>query len=160
MAIHNFYNSLVASLPRCCLEGADGFSLNLSDKKGRIRGLQDHSRLGSAFRAGPPKIQGRECHPGRPRLPSDYQVCPYLHQKHKVYPKDLRQTQIMKLVSVPEGINMTWQLALNALYGWQVVIREIYGATEGMFGQQRDEKRVCRRPVVSRRYCRATRSVT
>ncbi|MDY7078209.1 MAG: hypothetical protein SXV54_14940 [Chloroflexota bacterium] len=44
---------------------------------------------------------------------------------------------------------MTWQPALNALYGWQVVIREIYGATEGMFGQQRDEKRVCRQPVVS-----------
>jgi hypothetical protein len=29
---------------------------------------------------------------------------------------------------------------LKALYG-KVAIREIYGATEGMFGQQRDEKR-------------------
>jgi hypothetical protein len=74
-------------------------------------------------------------------------VCPttikfarYLHQKHKVYPKDLWQTQIMTLGSVP-GINTTRQPALNALYGRQVVIREIYGATEGMFGQQRDEKR-------------------
>jgi hypothetical protein len=27
------------------------------------------------------------------------------------------------------------------LYGRQVVIREIYGATKGMFGQQRDENR-------------------
>jgi phenylacetate-coenzyme A ligase PaaK-like adenylate-forming protein len=27
------------------------------------------------------------------------------------------------------------------LYGRQVVIREIYGATEGIFGQQRDERR-------------------
>jgi hypothetical protein len=46
----------------------------------------------------------------------------------------------MTLDSVP-GINTTRQPALNALYGRQVVIREIYGATEGMFGQQRDEKR-------------------
>jgi hypothetical protein len=46
----------------------------------------------------------------------------------------------MTLGSVP-GINTTQQTALNALYGRQVVIREIYGATEGMFGQRRNEKR-------------------
>ncbi len=63
----------------------------------------------------------------------------YLHRSHKVYPKDLWKTQIMTLGSAP-GINTTHQPALNALYG-PVVIREIYGATEGMFGQQRDEKR-------------------
>jgi phenylacetate-coenzyme A ligase PaaK-like adenylate-forming protein len=45
----------------------------------------------------------------------------------------------MTLGSVP-GINTKYQPALNALYG-PAVIREIYGATEGMFGQQRDEKR-------------------
>jgi len=74
-------------------------------------------------------------------------VCPtaikfarYLRRMHKVYPRDLWQTQIMTLGSVP-GINTKYQPALNALYGRQVVIREIYGATEGMFGQQRDEKR-------------------
>jgi hypothetical protein len=74
-------------------------------------------------------------------------VCPtaikfahYLHRTHKVYPKDLWQTQIMTLGSVP-GINTNYHPALNALYGRRVVIREIYGATEGMFGQQRDEKR-------------------
>jgi hypothetical protein len=74
-------------------------------------------------------------------------VCPtaikfarYLHRTHEVYPKDLWQTQIMTLGSVP-GINTKYQAALNALYGRQVVIREIYGATEGMFGQQRDKKR-------------------
>ena len=38
------------------------------------------------------------------------------------------------------GINTRYAPALNALYG-PVIIREIYGATEGMFGQQRDEKR-------------------
>jgi hypothetical protein len=73
-------------------------------------------------------------------------VCPtatrfarYLRRTHSVYPKDLWQTHIMTLGSVP-GINTRYEPALTALYG-PVVIREIYGATEGMFGQQRDEKR-------------------
>jgi hypothetical protein len=38
------------------------------------------------------------------------------------------------------GINTTYKAALTALYG-PLVIREIYGATEGMFGQQRDDAR-------------------
>jgi hypothetical protein len=63
----------------------------------------------------------------------------YLHQAHKIYPKDLWKTRIMTLGSVP-GINTTYAPSLHALYG-RVVIREIYGATEGMFGQQRDEQR-------------------
>lgn len=74
-------------------------------------------------------------------------VCPtaiefgkYLRRQHKLYPKDLWQPQIMTLGSTP-GINTIKQPALNALYGRTAVIREIYGATEGMFGQQRDEKR-------------------
>jgi hypothetical protein len=74
-------------------------------------------------------------------------VCPtaikfarHLHRAHKLYPKDLWYPQIMTLGSVP-GINTKYQPALNALYGRHVVIREIYGATEGMFGQQQDEKR-------------------
>jgi len=73
-------------------------------------------------------------------------VCPtalrfgrYLNNEHKVYPKDMWQTQIMTLGSVA-GINTKYQPALNAMYG-PAVIREIYGATEGMFGQQLDEKR-------------------
>jgi hypothetical protein len=63
----------------------------------------------------------------------------YLHRQHRVYPKDLWQTQITTLGSVP-GINTRYQPTLTALYG-PVVIREIYGATEGMFGQQRDDRR-------------------
>jgi hypothetical protein len=63
----------------------------------------------------------------------------YLHRVHRVYPKDLWQTQIMTLGSVP-GINTLYEASLTALYG-RVAIREIYGATEGMFGQQRDENR-------------------
>ena len=63
----------------------------------------------------------------------------YLRRTHHVYPKALWNTQIMTLGSVP-GINTDYQPALTALYG-PVAIREIYGTTEGMFGQQRDEKR-------------------
>jgi len=63
----------------------------------------------------------------------------YLHRTHKLYPKDLWQTQIVTLGSVP-GINTKYVPALRSLYG-PVEIREIYGATEGMFGQQLDEKR-------------------
>ena len=73
-------------------------------------------------------------------------VCPtalrfarYIRQQYKTYPKDLWKTQIMTLGSVP-GINTHYQPALNALYG-PAAIREIYGATEGMFGQQLDDKR-------------------
>jgi hypothetical protein len=63
----------------------------------------------------------------------------YLHRMHGLYPKDLWQTQIMTLGSVP-GINTNYEPSLKALYG-RVAIREIYGATEGMFGQQRDGRR-------------------
>jgi hypothetical protein len=73
-------------------------------------------------------------------------VCPtairfakYLKREYDLYPKDLWKTQIMTLGSVA-GINTRYQPALNALYG-PAAIREIYGATEGMFGQQRDGKR-------------------
>jgi hypothetical protein len=63
----------------------------------------------------------------------------YLRKAHRLYPKDLWRTQIMTLGSMP-GINTHYETSLKALYG-PVEIREIYGATEGMFGQQRDDKR-------------------
>ncbi len=63
----------------------------------------------------------------------------YLKKQHGVYPKNIWKVKIMTLGSVA-GINTRYQPALNALYG-DVAIREIYGATEGMFGQQRDEIR-------------------
>jgi hypothetical protein len=63
----------------------------------------------------------------------------YLHRAHKVYPKDLWQAGIATLGSVP-GINITYEPSLRALYG-PMAIREIYGATEGIFGQQRDANR-------------------
>jgi len=64
----------------------------------------------------------------------------YLRRKHGVYPKDLWKTQIMTLGSVA-GINTRYEPALHALYGSAAAIREIYGTTEGMFGQQIDDKR-------------------
>ncbi len=63
----------------------------------------------------------------------------YLKRRHGRYPKQLWQTQILTLGSVP-GINTRLEPVLTALYG-RVAIREIYGTTEGMFGQQRDEQR-------------------
>ena len=63
----------------------------------------------------------------------------HLYKKHKLYPKYLWKTQIVTLGSVP-GINTRYRPALRAMYG-PVAIREIYGATECMFGQQRDEKK-------------------
>ncbi len=63
----------------------------------------------------------------------------YLKRRQGRYPKQLWQTQILTLGSVP-GINTRLEPVLTALYG-RVAIREIYGTTEGMFGQQRDEQR-------------------
>jgi hypothetical protein len=64
----------------------------------------------------------------------------YLEKKHKVFPKDVWPgLQILTLGSMP-GINTSLEPALKAYYG-EAAIREIYGATEGMFGQQIDDKR-------------------
>ena len=63
----------------------------------------------------------------------------YLRRRHGLYPKQVWNTRIMTLGSCP-GINTRYAPALRALYG-PVAIREIYGATEGMFGQQLDDRR-------------------
>lgn len=63
----------------------------------------------------------------------------YLRRAHGVYPRALWKVRVMTLGSVP-GINTRYQPVLNALYG-PAAIREIYGATEGMFGQQMDDRR-------------------
>jgi hypothetical protein len=71
--------------------------------------------------------------------PTALQFGRYIHRQHKKYPKDLWDVVVMTLGSVP-GINTRLAPSLNAFYG-DAAIREIYGATEGMFGQQLDEKR-------------------
>jgi hypothetical protein len=72
--------------------------------------------------------------------PTAIQFGGYLHKKYRCYPKDQWRILVMTLGSTP-GINTYRAGTLKALYGRQVAIREIYGATEGMFGQQMDEKR-------------------
>jgi hypothetical protein len=73
--------------------------------------------------------------------PTAIQFGSFLKKAHRVYPKDLWPgLRIMTLGSIP-GINTQYAPALRALYGNNVVIREIYGATEGMFGQQMDRMR-------------------
>jgi len=71
--------------------------------------------------------------------PTALRFARYLRRAHGVYPKDLWQVQVLTLGSVP-GINTRLRPALEAFYG-PAAIREIYGATEGMFGQQRDGRR-------------------
>jgi hypothetical protein len=71
--------------------------------------------------------------------PTAIRFARYINHTYKAYPKDLWKTQVMTLGSVA-GINTHYASTLNALYG-PAAIREIYGATEGMFGQQRDNKR-------------------
>ncbi|HSJ56098.1 MAG TPA: GH3 auxin-responsive promoter family protein [Anaerolineae bacterium] len=74
-------------------------------------------------------------------------VCPsiiefghYLHQRHKLLPKDLWSMRALAATSVP-GIHTRWAPALRALYG-HVDIVEMYIATEGTFAQQRDDRRL------------------
>ncbi|MBN1369194.1 MAG: GH3 auxin-responsive promoter family protein [Dehalococcoidaceae bacterium] len=64
----------------------------------------------------------------------------HLKSKHGIYPKELWKVKILTLGSVA-GINTRYAPALRDYYGSEAVIREIYGATEGMFGQQMDVKR-------------------
>ena len=71
--------------------------------------------------------------------PTALQFARFLYRKHRTYPKKLWQVIVMTLGSVP-GINTRLAEPLQALYG-NAAIREIYGATEGMFGQQLDERR-------------------
>jgi hypothetical protein len=71
--------------------------------------------------------------------PTALQFGRYLSRKYHTYPKNLWKVIVMTLGSIP-GINTRLADPLQAVYG-RAAIREIYGTTEGMFGQQLDEKR-------------------
>jgi hypothetical protein len=71
--------------------------------------------------------------------PTAVQFGRYLRKVHGIYPKNVWSIRVMTLGSVP-GINTHYEPSLTAFYG-PAAIREIYGATEGMFGQQRDKLR-------------------
>ncbi|MBN2303926.1 MAG: GH3 auxin-responsive promoter family protein [Anaerolineae bacterium] len=64
----------------------------------------------------------------------------WLKRTHGVYPKDVWNFGLLSLGSAP-GINSMHRPRLKALYGKNAGLVEIYGATEGMFGQQRDDRR-------------------
>ncbi len=64
----------------------------------------------------------------------------WLRKHHGVYPKDIWNFGILSLGSAP-GINSVLRPKLHAFYGADTGLVEIYGATEGMFGQQRDDRR-------------------
>jgi len=64
----------------------------------------------------------------------------YLHKNHGLRPKDVWRARVMTLGSAPR-ISTKWAPALHANWGSQAAILEIYGATEGMFGQQKDDRK-------------------
>lgn len=72
--------------------------------------------------------------------PTALQFGRYLHRTYRKFPKDLWKTIVLTLGSIP-GINTRLAEPLQALYGRDAAIREIYGTTEGMFGQQLDKQR-------------------
>jgi phenylacetate-coenzyme A ligase PaaK-like adenylate-forming protein len=64
----------------------------------------------------------------------------WLHKNHEVYPKDVWKIGVLSLGST-SGINSTLRPRLLSYYGQDAGLFEIYGATEGMLGQQRDGRR-------------------
>jgi hypothetical protein len=64
----------------------------------------------------------------------------YLYRKHHVYPKDLWQIKLVVTASYVGG-NTRFAPAIHALFGKSADIRDIYGASEGLFGAQMDDKK-------------------
>jgi hypothetical protein len=62
----------------------------------------------------------------------------FLKRRHGLYPKDLWNIALLICTST-SGINTRYKPALKGLYG-DISIVEMYGATEGMYAQQLDEK--------------------
>ena len=62
----------------------------------------------------------------------------YLKKKHDLYPKDIWNMDLLVCTSIT-GINTKYKPSLKGLYG-DVSVVEIYGATEGMYAQQIDDR--------------------
>ena len=62
----------------------------------------------------------------------------FCKRRYGVYPKDVWKMAVLVPASIP-GIHTRYRPALRALYG-DVEIVEMYGATEGIFAQQLDER--------------------
>jgi hypothetical protein len=63
----------------------------------------------------------------------------YLERKYRIRPRDLWQIGVISAGSTA-GIRTTFAPRLRAYYGEQAGIVEIYGTTEGIFGQGRDDR--------------------
>ena len=72
--------------------------------------------------------------------PSLIQFGQFLRHRHGVLPRDLWDMRVIAVTSVP-AIHTRHRPALRALYG-PVDVIEMYIATEGAFGQQRDERQL------------------
>jgi acyl-CoA synthetase (AMP-forming)/AMP-acid ligase II len=64
----------------------------------------------------------------------------YIYREHHVNPKDFWQIKFMQTGGYPGG-NTRIVPAIHALYGKSLHIWESYGATEGIFGMQLDDKK-------------------
>ncbi|MGD2249350.1 MAG: GH3 auxin-responsive promoter family protein [Candidatus Methanofastidiosia archaeon] len=62
----------------------------------------------------------------------------YLKKEYNVYPKDIWENPLLLCISMV-GINTKEKPVLKAMYDF-LDIREMYGATEGMYAQQLDER--------------------
>ena len=62
----------------------------------------------------------------------------FCKRRHGIYPKDVWQMGVLVATAIP-GIHTKYYPALRALYG-DVAVVEMYGATEGIFAQQLDER--------------------
>lgn len=62
----------------------------------------------------------------------------FLKEKYSIYPKDVWKKPLLVCASLP-GINTKEKPVLKAMYDF-LDLREMYGATEGIFAQQLDER--------------------
>lgn len=60
---------------------------------------------------------------------------------HSVYPKDLWKNPLLVTSSLP-GVHARYNPSLKAMYNYKA-LRDIYGATEGFYAQQLDERPYC-----------------
>ena len=71
-------------------------------------------------------------------IPVTIEFGSYLKKNHRLYPKDVWNIRLIAGTSVA-GIQTKYRPALRALYGNAAVV-EMYGGTEGMYGQQLDDQ--------------------
>jgi hypothetical protein len=64
----------------------------------------------------------------------------YTYHKYKIYPKEFMKLRLMSLFSHP-GVHSRFWTPLHDLYGRDIEVRDVYGASEGNYGSQIDDKK-------------------